>query len=1080
MQLVDTYNRQTMKLLRMQVSVHVHRFICSYTITLWYVNQSQQAVEDAELRINLPIGSTLRKYALDIEGTLIDAVIVDKHLATKSYELETRLFSQSKASILENMQGNMYRIKVNNTAPNATRRIKYTYSQPMNRKTVCKDSEYDFSVFDTRLQFPDICYTIEEFSMEVNVFVSVNDDCPDIDIYGHNFGKVDFRDRLENQNRFFYTQFGANNVDISNVDVKISFKSNARQYVLYERFEEDVYLCLLNVLTIPKPDYGYSVAKPVTIIWDSSYSMEKVDKSLPLNLLQQLTHKTYVDLWIFSNDLVKYGNLGYQELINIINNLTYMGGKDYSILDFSSDTSRDFIMFTNGFNTMASQNMKFSNFNARTLILGCGKNRDRTMMERLSYSCSGKYMDIENCTVSDIYIYLESSTEFKYTHVVSSSEIEEYPNCPEAMREDFIFCAKLKNVPEDKLSLVLNYNTGKVTDITIQFDSNLQYCDELVSELWGQRKITNIMISNPQQKEKVIKLSKTYNVVTEYTTLIVLETLEKYLKYKIIPPVTLPKIREQYIYLISLEKDTEKEVLESNMSILLDQFRRKKKWWLDTSNSTNQMIHCLTGDVDIYNDSFYISCYDADFQQVVISTSQDNLRSIKLEIPILRYPDYNFIGLIIGPRGITKKRIEKETGAKISIRNNTKDKSVQSTYVEITGTNEESVLKAQEIVAKILIPKDINNNHKRRSLRQLAELNGTLRKPYHTIDSGISWKISNSDMDVEEGEALKEVRAMLANTKGKRGKRKSREKQLETSRIYNRQQSNNFEEYSVSPNCQTLASMDYSKGSLSNDIESEIYEPKRDRYYNQDLGTEIYNSRSRGRSRRRSRSIDRDRDRNRDDRYTHYTEHANSGLEELDFENSGEGEPIQLEVKAPKKRRRGRTNRYKKGGVRIPAGRKQKKFNLTACYKLMEKHGTESDTIIREKSKDSNKGYFEEQYINFIKDICDNTDTSRINLYSKKEGEEQYMEEFANSPPYEKRRKLNDVSCNWSKGSSDIQMKIVMQSPNFDGSTYMDDLLERGFYHHKHNNETQSMKYFTTLADIDLANWKNIPRHLTF
>ncbi|EFJ27692.1 hypothetical protein SELMODRAFT_77639, partial [Selaginella moellendorffii] len=40
----------------------------------------------------------------------------------------------------------------------------------------------------------------------------------------------------------------------------------------------------------------------------------------------------------------------------------------------------------------------------------------------------------------------------------------------------------------------------------------------------------------------------------------------------------------------------------------------------------------------------------------------------KLYIPSKEYPGYNFIGLIIGPRGNTQKRMEKETGAKIVIR----------------------------------------------------------------------------------------------------------------------------------------------------------------------------------------------------------------------------------------------------------------------------------------------------------------------------------------------------------------------------------------------------------------------------
>lgn len=40
----------------------------------------------------------------------------------------------------------------------------------------------------------------------------------------------------------------------------------------------------------------------------------------------------------------------------------------------------------------------------------------------------------------------------------------------------------------------------------------------------------------------------------------------------------------------------------------------------------------------------------------------------KVYVPLKENPSYNFIGLIIGPRGNTQKRLEKDTNTKISIR----------------------------------------------------------------------------------------------------------------------------------------------------------------------------------------------------------------------------------------------------------------------------------------------------------------------------------------------------------------------------------------------------------------------------
>uniref|UniRef100_A0A672LZA5 QKI, KH domain containing, RNA binding 2 n=1 Tax=Sinocyclocheilus grahami TaxID=75366 RepID=A0A672LZA5_SINGR len=40
----------------------------------------------------------------------------------------------------------------------------------------------------------------------------------------------------------------------------------------------------------------------------------------------------------------------------------------------------------------------------------------------------------------------------------------------------------------------------------------------------------------------------------------------------------------------------------------------------------------------------------------------------KLFVPVKEYPDFNFVGRILGPRGLTAKQLEAETGCKIMVR----------------------------------------------------------------------------------------------------------------------------------------------------------------------------------------------------------------------------------------------------------------------------------------------------------------------------------------------------------------------------------------------------------------------------
>lgn len=115
----------------------------------------------------------------------------------------------------------------------------------------------------------------------------------------------------------------------------------------------------------------------------------------------------------------------------------------------------------------------------------------------------------------------------------------------------------------------------------------------------------------------------------------------------------------------------------------------------------------------------------------------------KLFIPLKNYPGYNFIGLIIGPRGNTQKRMERETGAKIVIRGKGSAKEGrlpqkrdmrpdpgenEELHVLVEADNADSLERAAGMVEKLLVPVDEGlNEHKRAQLRELAALNGTIR-----------------------------------------------------------------------------------------------------------------------------------------------------------------------------------------------------------------------------------------------------------------------------------------------------------------------------------------------------------------
>ncbi|CAL9687207.1 unnamed protein product [Knipowitschia caucasica] len=121
----------------------------------------------------------------------------------------------------------------------------------------------------------------------------------------------------------------------------------------------------------------------------------------------------------------------------------------------------------------------------------------------------------------------------------------------------------------------------------------------------------------------------------------------------------------------------------------------------------------------------------------------------KLFVPVKEYPDYNFVGRILGPRGLTAKQLEAETGCKIMVRGKSsmrdkkkeeqnrgkpnwehlnEDLHVLISVEDTQGRAEIKMRRAVEEVKKLLVPAaEGEDNLKKMQLMELAILNGTYR-----------------------------------------------------------------------------------------------------------------------------------------------------------------------------------------------------------------------------------------------------------------------------------------------------------------------------------------------------------------
>ncbi|KAL3536622.1 hypothetical protein ACH5RR_005083 [Cinchona calisaya] len=125
-------------------------------------------------------------------------------------------------------------------------------------------------------------------------------------------------------------------------------------------------------------------------------------------------------------------------------------------------------------------------------------------------------------------------------------------------------------------------------------------------------------------------------------------------------------------------------------------------------------------------------------------------RILRLEIPVDTYPNFNFVGRLLGPRGNSLKRVEATTGCRVYIRGkgSIKDPDKEEKLrgrpgyehlneplhilieADLPGNVVDIRLRqAQEIIEELLKPVDESQDYiKRQQLRELAMLNSNFRE----------------------------------------------------------------------------------------------------------------------------------------------------------------------------------------------------------------------------------------------------------------------------------------------------------------------------------------------------------------
>lgn len=533
------------------------------TFDMLYYNPTNQVLE-GELSFPLGMNFNVSRFALDVNGKLREAVVVDKELGRIAFEAVVR--RRIDPALLEKGTGNNYKARIYPIPAKGYKRVVLAYEQELIYK---KDGYY----FDLPLHFKN---KLDKFNLAMTVFEQETTPV----IQKGNVSGLAF----ENWKRNFRTKLSKTNYTPNkSILIKIPTKVDEKKLLV----SDDYFYS--HIILNPKKRIRKK-ATDITIFWDASLSMKERAIQKEIDLLANYfsyIENVKVHFKSFSNIALTektfdIRNGDWNDLKNEIQHTIYDGGTNYNILNSKFKDSDLVFLFSDGIQSLSAS--KYDSKTPLIIVNSLTKSNHESLQQMVQVS-NGTYINLSTKTA------LEAFTDIKYEQYrflgYSSNEknIEVYPNSP--INIDNTFSIAGKNISNDD-SIILNFGHGNTTEETIILNfKDGQANVANVQRMWAQKKLGDLQQNSKDNKAEIIKLATAYNLVTDYTSLIVLERVMDYVRYKIEPPA---ELLEEYNRILAQNESSEIivdriEIVEDEEDVSLERMNTFQEAEIRNSNS---------------------------------------------------------------------------------------------------------------------------------------------------------------------------------------------------------------------------------------------------------------------------------------------------------------------------------------------------------------------------------------------------------------------------------------------------------------------------------------------------------------
>jgi Vault protein inter-alpha-trypsin domain len=545
---------------QMIVNVKVIGNIAYTTAEMHFSNSSSRQME-AELLFPLPEGVSVSRYAIDINGKMREAVPVNKSKGKQVFEaVEHR---RVDPGLLEKVDGNNFKTRIYPIMPNAERIVIIGYEQEL--------SSFDAGNLSYQLvsRFPQ---KLDKFEINISVLGAVAKPT----VTNESNAEIAFDESTWN-NTFQTSIKKINYKPTEKLMIKIPIRQDIPSVVVQSVSGQHYFYANTSI-------EGKNIRKknPTTIglVWDVSFSCKNRDLKKELALLDvyfKEIKNTTVSLYFLSynfefQNTFTISNGDWSALKTKLETAKYDGGTRFSQIKLSQQ--QEYLFFTDGLSSLSNNELPKSKSPVYTIT--SSSSADYAFLNYNALKTGANFINLNALNVEkavDKMLYQSLKfLGFKENFMVT--DLYPIPGTP--VSGSFIVAGISLN-PQNEITLLFGYDDKAILEKKISIDAIKQNTAEVnIEKLWAQKKIANLEIQYKKNAEEIEILGNKYGIITQNTSLIVLESLDDYIKYDILPPT---ELRPEFDR-IKKQRQGEKEVVEtSNWKNIEGYYDVLNSWW---------------------------------------------------------------------------------------------------------------------------------------------------------------------------------------------------------------------------------------------------------------------------------------------------------------------------------------------------------------------------------------------------------------------------------------------------------------------------------------------------------------------